>query len=424
MRISTPPSLFRALAKTRLSVEYARASAAGLATDYCSAGRSIGGLFVIALYLLSPAVALSAEDQIADVTRGHGYSFNFTGATAKPSPNAKAGEFAKRTLFLPPHATLLPDGSATELQNKIVEPSRNPAHQSDVAGLTLPQVPPPLPSQRPKTATQKHLARRASESDARTAILSEDAISSTVAQAERSQVMAAAPGAELGTVGGTTAQTAESVDADAAIAQKTGQSKPQKTAKMTTEYAPAKSEVIATVPKPVIIQQQTASTVILTSSQAAESDIPTTSRSDAVGASSSPAKSRLPASDRQRYSTSSDVEADVAIATTNDEIAKPAIADTATKRVNPRKLQTAALSRSQDEVDREAAAQTAVPLPEAKPQREELKRRALARKRAQRRRAARRRAALARAKAKAGQAQSAPASLLPNWIGSALQIDN
>ncbi len=424
MRISTPPSFFRALAKTRLSVASVRASAVGVAQVHCSAGRSLGGLFVIALYLLGPTVALAAEDQIPDVARGHGYSFNFTGATAKPSPNAKAGEFAKRTLFLPPHATLLPDGSATELQNKIVEPSRNPAHQSDVAGLTLPQVPPPLPSQRPKTATQKQLARRASESDARTALLSEDSISSTVAKAARSQVMEAAPGADLGTVGGTTAQTAESADADAAIAGKTEQSKPQKTAKMTTESTPAESEVIATVPKPVIIQQQTASTVILTSSQTAESDIPTTSRSDAIGASSSPAKSRLPVTDLPRYSTSSDVEADVAIAATNDEITKPAIADTATKPIDPRKLQTAALSRSQDEVNRTGQAQVVVPLPEAKPQREELKRRALARKRAQRRRAARRRAALARAKAKAGQAPAAPPSLLPNWVSSALQIAN
>ncbi|MEM6495251.1 MAG: hypothetical protein AAF709_00850 [Pseudomonadota bacterium] len=418
MRISSPPSfIIRALAKFRVSVASARYSVAHTVKDWCSASRLFRNVFVVALCLLGTSVAIAADDNLHDAVRDHDYSFNFTGTAGKTSPEANASGIAKRTLFLPPHATLLPDATASELQSKIVEPKESLASGRNHAGLTLPQVAPPLPSKRPTSVSRKHFAHSKSESDEKAAILSEDSIGLAITTEARNKVVAVASSA---------IDTALEAKAEPPKTRNNAaRHNPQKPIDVSAKHTPAKSGDITAVPKPVIIQQQTTSTVILTSSHTTEDDIPTTSRGIDLGPGSSSAKPQIPVSDIIGSSTSSDVEADIAMSARNDEIANPAIARNAETAIKRGQSQLTALSSPADQLHQKVIGKIAVPLPEAKPDREKLKRRALAKQRTQRRRAAaRRRAALARAKAKAGQNQSSPASLLPNWVSSALQIAN
>ncbi|MEM7748894.1 MAG: hypothetical protein AAF346_11615 [Pseudomonadota bacterium] len=274
-----------------------------------------------------------------------------------------------------------------------------------------------------------------SKSDVKTDILSEDSNGLAVTKAAENQVASVAPiTGELTALGATADDAAASMDVDPFVDRNTEQKTAQKsnarhnsrkTASISTEPSSEKAGNVAAVPEPVIIQQQTASTVILTSSQTSGNDVPTSPRSSLVMAGSSHQKPQLPISEIRGYSTSSDVEADIGVAATNDEVVNPALAETKATPIKPKQLKVAALTVAVESSNEQVAAETAVPLPEAKPGREELKRRALAKQRTLRRRAAaRRRAALARARAKAAQAQSAPASLLPNWVSSALQIAN
>ena len=422
----------------------------------------------LACIALVTATATASETGIATSNLTGFLTFNFTGSTrVAPSilatsggtprwrpplsdksgrPNSRASTQARdwhrtrKPFFLPPHASLLPDAPATELKHKILEPA------------TLTEAPPANASQRikPESATQSAVtvasptvtalspARRAAmDAQTREAILSHAGIEGASSKRSRDEASAREVAVAKRT-------TDVDVPYNKAVVAKSSievANNKEETLPRPEPSGPQASSNSSVEQKVLRVLPQAATTVAVAKTQleavSTGTSVVTTTENAAESATST------------IQSKHSKTEAEAA-SQLNTTIARPNVTEDLDNRQTTHEeigyATTAAVAQpfapEQDELAFQALtkhdasfaipAQILVPLPEAKPRREQLRRRAAARQRTKRRKAREKAKAdrLRAAKNKARAKKKAPAPVPvqqatgPNWANKLFTTTN
>ncbi len=415
-----------------------------------------GAVLGMACFALYAANAI-ASDNIATATKlASFFTFNFTGradvtasdTTAKtesgswrpPMTGNSVQSRNDRPFFLPPNAILLPDVPAHDLQRKILEPgSRQPEAQMDQVKSAKSET----ADKSAKTARSKPAKLDQIDNPHPPAQIVRDILAKDLNEQVTSNQQESAKSEPAVRVTDSHADNAKSEANNEATAHELGEA----TAELELPPAtPNPNGDLITASKPV---ERVAMTIIdrlpthaANSEKPAPTSRPFAAKEKARSAGPAPiatsaAKPVMPPTDLQPgtgitdtadHSETAEKPANDPI--TSEEVGSAAIPPLASSSVGqPETTPPASLTESDETAA--STTQLLVPLPAAKPRREELRKRAAARRRARERRERakaradrRRSAARARAQKKAASKPAAQQTKTSNWTKSAFSIRN